>query len=440
MLLPLFAACSLGSDNLPLAAAPADHVPGYDLAGHAEARGLGDVFVAVLISGGGLRSAAMGLGALEGLASHPLPGGGDLLDEVDLIVATSGGGVPAIVWAAFGREALFALPETVFARDTDADLLLASFTPFHGAPHLPGLAGTGEAVVALWEEWLFAGLTFADLDRTGAPLVALVASDFARGDVFTFTQSHFDLICSDLAPTRLATALTTTTALPILSTPITLDIHAAGCPRPTPAWLAALVGETHPLFAQAGIRGAAFRYANARLPVARLYDGGIADNLAVHAFRDMLAATGSPEALLATGLGDIERGLVLVVDGRYWPESPLLQVTTQALATGFDIVAGAPVETDHYAPVAHVEETVAWLEELMAEARCGADRAACPVAVDLVRLTLEDLPDPIQRITLREVPTRMTIGADTAESLAAFTRQAVQADPRIHAVADPADR
>jgi len=82
---------------------------------------------------------------------------------------------------------------------------------------------------------VFDHATFADLKRANGPFVIINGTDVTSGSRFSYTQDYFDAICGDLSKVTLGRAVATSTALPPLLTPITLENRggpAAGRPRP----------------------------------------------------------------------------------------------------------------------------------------------------------------------------------------------------------------
>jgi len=61
--------------------------------------------------------------------------------------------------------------------------------------------------VDFYEDSVFKGATFADLQQGAGPLIVINASDLGGGVRFSFLQEYFDLLCSDLASFPVARAV-----------------------------------------------------------------------------------------------------------------------------------------------------------------------------------------------------------------------------------------
>lgn len=66
--------------------------------------------------------------------------------------------------------------------------------------------GRSELASQLYDEILFNGATFGDLDRGTGPWILASATDISTGGRFVFNQNTFDVLCSDLNAVRLSRA------------------------------------------------------------------------------------------------------------------------------------------------------------------------------------------------------------------------------------------
>ena len=81
----------------------------------------------------------------------------------------------------------------------------------------------------VYDRLMFHDATYADLIRSGLPMISINATDVANGVSFPFLQGAFDLICADLSTYPVARAVAASTGFPILFTPITLTSHRKDC-------------------------------------------------------------------------------------------------------------------------------------------------------------------------------------------------------------------
>ena len=149
--------------------------------------------VVLAFSGGGMRAAAFSYGVLEALRPIVLvgPKGGSIrmLDEIDVITGVSGGSFTALAYGLYG-ERLFDLYETSFLkRDVQGDLIRRVLSPASW-----GDWGRSETAAKYYDEILFHGATYADLDRGNGPWIVASATDITNGARVAFHQSMFDVL------------------------------------------------------------------------------------------------------------------------------------------------------------------------------------------------------------------------------------------------------
>ncbi len=198
----------------------------------------------------------------------------------------------------------------------------------------PALAFGGENRSALaaryYDRVLFHGATYADLKRTGGPLVIVSATDFSRGSRFTFTQGNFDLICADLSRMPLAVAATASSAVPVVFAPVTLRNWGGTCGLKLPGWISdhAALNPANALSLRQRLADMTALQDSAAQPWIHLVDGGVSDNLGLRAFIDLLEAIHVREDVRRQlGLGRVRRVALIVVNAlsssqQGWGRSP----------------------------------------------------------------------------------------------------------------------
>lgn len=197
--------------------------------------------VILAFSGGGTRAAALSYGVLETLRRIQMTtkSGNQirLLDEVDIITGVSGGSFTALAYGLYG-ERLFDIYEKRFLkRDVQGELVARVLNPLDW----PALSSTGwgrsDLAAQLYDEILFNGATFDDLDRAGGPAIAVSATELSTGSRLVFLQQNFDVMCAELGPFKLSRAAAASSAVPVVLSPITIDNYGGSCGYHEPEWL-----------------------------------------------------------------------------------------------------------------------------------------------------------------------------------------------------------
>ena len=178
----------------------------------------------------------------------------------------------------------------------------------------------------LYDDILFNGATYADLKRGNGPLIMVMTTDLSSGSRFGYVQPQFDVICSDLTAVPLSRAAATSSAVPIVLSPVTLNNYGGTCGYKFPAWMVAAADPNNPArpAARALKRMEEMEsFANGKdRPFLHLVDGGLADNLGMRAVLEVLEEF---EALrmrgIKTPLDNVKRIVVVVVNSLSVPKN-----------------------------------------------------------------------------------------------------------------------
>lgn len=301
--------------------------PGYRLAEASRPGQSEELLVVLAFSGGGMRAAAMGYGALEELRRTEVTIDGRsrrLLDEVDVITAISGGTLPAAYYGLRGEATFEEFGPKVLSRNLETALAWRILSPSSWLRLPSGTFNRSDLFAELYDETVFGGATFADLRAAGGPFVLIHGTDVTTGARFTYTQDQFDAICGDLSRVTLGRAVATSTALPPMLPPITLENRAGTCGWAGPPWLAAVeataAGGDTP--GRALWRARALKaYQSPDRPFVHLFDGGLSENLGlteVASAFDLLAA--APDAPALASLRRARKVVVIAVNALRFPE------------------------------------------------------------------------------------------------------------------------
>jgi hypothetical protein len=179
------------------------------------------------LSGGGTRAAALAYGVLEAMRDTTVSLDGRsqrLLDEIDVISSVSGGSFTAAYYGLHGDETFTDFEKKFLRSDVSGELMYGLFDPELWV----STGGRTEMAVDYYEEKVFRGATFADLQRRDGPLLVINATDLGRGVRFSFLQDYFDLLCSDLSSFQIARAVAASSAVPLL---FHISVNASTTPQ-----------------------------------------------------------------------------------------------------------------------------------------------------------------------------------------------------------------
>jgi len=393
-------------------------------------------FFVLSFSGGGTRAAAFSYGVLEELRRTEIVVDGQhrrLIDEVDLITGVSGGSFTALAYALYGDRLFSEYEERFLKRDVEGALLARTLNPLNWRKYVGGSAGRSELAAEYYDEILFEGATFGDLLQKPGPVAIATGTDLSTGSRLAFFQNDFDLLCSDLNTVRLSRAAATSSAVPVVLSPVTFDNYGGTCGYQYPAWVRDVA---NPQTRARPSARAVQRYREMKdfqdsenRPYIHLVDGGVADNIGVRgvmeALEELAASSKFQEEI---GFGGYGRIVVIVVNARsapsaYWDriEAPpgfaiqLLQSTS------------VPIEKYSFETVETMKdraEIIVWRRELrVAQARlAGASEAQAEASVrkitlEVIDVSFEEIPDPKERAHFMNLPTSFVLPPEDVDRL-----------------------
>ena len=420
-----FSSCEYVRPTLNAPLKQSDPAGGYRLLNLAppEADNSDSLFLVAAFSGGGVRASSLAYGVLRELSRQEITWQGRkkrLLDELDVIFALSGGSFPAAYYALYG-DRLFQDFETRFLRkDWDNELrgrILRSptnwfrlWSPYFGRAHI---------LAELLDEALFDKKTFNDLvARRQRPLLALHATDMTSLSRFEFTQGTFDLLCSDLGQLPIAWAAASSSALPLVLSPITLKNYAGQCTHEHVALLERAKREGG-IAAQVANEALSYMDAEKR-PYVHLVDGGLADNMGLRGIIEAVGVVGGYEQLLKlSGVKNIHKLVILAVNAETTPDaveyrSDQVPIMSQAMRSMID----APINRYSFDTVMLMRLALKeWQKELRDKPRDPDSPFAPDAKVYFINASLSDVVDPDERLSLMKIPTSLYLTDDQVDRL-----------------------
>jgi NTE family protein len=446
----LLGGCASRPINPPIT--HADPSTGYRFLTRPQYSSGNESLVILAFSGGGTRAAAFSYGVLEFLRDTEVVGPkgnkSRLIDYVGVITGVSGGSFTALAYGLYGDKLFDDYEQRFLKRDVQGEIVSRTLSP----TNWPSLWSTGwgrsELAADLYDEILFNGATFGDLNRGKGPLIVASATDISTGARLPFTQTIFDVLCSDLNAMRLSRAAAASSAVPVVLSPVTLNNYGGTCGYAPPAWLKPFVDAVEPPRPAARATRHTKEEAQFRDSVNRPYihtvDGGVSDNLGV---RSVLDALEIMEALHLIGqptpLDNLRRIVVFVVNSlsspkTEWDKSEAPPGTLEILVKS----AGVPI--DHYSYEAtellrdkqarwqsmrQVRESAAFAankDESVAAALRTPDATIYAIDVSFAQLT-----DKAELDYLNEQPTTFSLSDEAVDRLRAAAGKIIMASPEF---------
>lgn len=396
-----------------------------------------DTFVVLAFSGGGTRAAAFSYGVLEKLRDTRVVVDGRrrrLLDEVDVITAVSGGSYTAAYYGLFGERIFTDFARGFLCEDWQGRLLGLLANPLHWLWIAAPDYNRSDLVAGDLNRSLFKRKTFTDMSRDNLPFVIINASDLNNATTFSFIQSQFDFLCSDLSSYPVADAVMASSAVPGTFAPMALR-NFKGCAQRHKAWVRDSLAHDDILDRRYAVARALERYSDpARMPILRLVDGGVTDNLGVRgSMMSPVAQNGDvPDmagAFTSEQLRQVRHVLVIVVNAQvYHPYSwalhgrePGLVATTLA---SFDAALGLlNTETVSLAQ----RGFMMWARHVNALRAPGQPK----VKVDFAVITFNQIHDPGERARFEAMPTTFRLKPAAVDALRAEAGNLLDQSPEF---------
>jgi NTE family protein len=327
-----------------------------------------DNLVVLAFSGGGTRAAAFSYGVLETLRRTEVTGPKGrirLIDEVNVITAVSGGAFTALAYGLYGDKLFDTYEKQFLKRDVQGELIARFLNPANWPELQSPTWGRSELAAQLYDEILFNGATFADLDRRDGPLIAVSATDLSTGARLFFDQGFFDVICSDLDTVPLSRAAAASSAVPVILSPVTINNYGGTCNYQLPSWVLAFTNPaTTPrpaARASQRLKELAAYNDSMHRPYLHLVDGGVADNVALRGVLDIIEGFEALHLLgQPTPLDHVRRIIIFVVNSHSsptttWDENENSPGSIQVLLKA----TGVPIERYSFETMELLRDTVA---------------------------------------------------------------------------------
>lgn len=395
-----------------------------------------EILMILAFSGGGTRSAALAYGVLEHLAMTPVKIDGRqhrLLDEVDVISAVSGGSFTAAYYGLYGDRIFADFQSRFLKRDIDKALTLQLFSPANWARLASAGFSRSDMAARYYDKQIFDGGTFADIAARGGPAIIINATDMSLGTQFMFLQYQFDFICSDVSTFPVARAVTASSAVPVVFTPITLRNYAGHCAFRPPRWFVDAFNSGDPSSRRIELADRLFSYLDSNeRPYVHLLDGGLSDNLGVRGPMDRVLLIGNAmQALRLAGRPNVRKLVFIVVNAesepdRQWDRRLRAPKMKHVLKSTTSLI----VSRSNYETLQVLKSMLEKWRDEVRSARCtmhAGDASVIRVAtiaddcsdVDtyLVQVDFDQLHDPEERDYFKQLPTGFSLPPEAVDRL-----------------------
>ncbi|MBS0320693.1 MAG: patatin-like phospholipase family protein [Proteobacteria bacterium] len=444
----LLAGCATRPVNPPLTEVHPDS--GYRFEARQRTADDKENLVILAFSGGGTRAAAFSYGVLEYLRNTTIVGPkgntGRLIDQVDVITGVSGGSFTALAYGLYGDK-LFDLYEGAFLkRNIQGEIVAGTFNPANWGDLASTAWGRSELAANIYDDVLFKGATFADLDHGHGPMIIASATDLSTGARFVFDQRTFDVLCSDLDAVRLSRAAAASSAVPVVLSPVTINNYGGTCHRTAPAWVTLFLDSADPPRPAArairSLRALESYSDSVARPYIHLVDGGVSDNVGMRAVVDsMQLMEALHDAGKSTPLDHVKRIIVFVVNSVSIPptdwdkrESPpsTLDVLLKSTGTPIDYFSFESIEllkdTGHaWANDKLVRDSAAFRNNT--DPAVAAALRAPSAQVYAIDVSFAALKDKDERDYLNTLPTSFVLPPEAVDRLRAAAGELISTSP-----------
>ncbi len=391
----------------------------------------GDIMFLLAFSGGGTRAAALSYGVLEELRDTSYQHGAHevrLLDEVDRISSVSGGSFTSAYYGLFGEQIFDDFKEVFLYKDIQGDLSGMIFGIFNIIPRIFSTSSRTELAIRYYDKHIFHGKTFADLEKSDGPLILINASDLNSESQFTFMQSEFDFLCSDISQFKVARAVTASSAVPILFPPVLLKRYDS-CEYKKPDWLVNAEQQADKESDQRlkqSIDALNYYLKKDNPPYVTLVDGGVTDNLGLRSILKNVQLTGGAEEIykkLNKHHKKPKYMVIIVVNASTSSEKNIGK--SKILPSISDTLAAVTDMQLHL----YNTETNSLLKEKFEQWIKSISTDENPVIPYFINLDVTEISDNDDRIFFNNIPTSFSLQKDQVDRLIMLARKILRENP-----------
>ncbi|MGA6829148.1 patatin-like phospholipase family protein [Nitrospira sp. NS4] len=380
------------------------------------------LFIIASFSGGGARASALSYGALRELARTPITWEGRskrLVDELNIINALSGGSFTAAYYALYGDRIFHDFEYRFLRKDWGSELQARVFwSPSNWFRLWSPYFGRAHVFSELLDEALFDGHTFGDLMARGQrPLIFIHASDMATLSRFEFNQRQFDLICSDLNQLPLSVATASSSALPLILSPIAMKNYAGQCGFEPPPRLRE---ERRTSWGRQRANELRSYLDAEKRPYVHLLDGGLSDNIGMRSVLETTALVGDLESYFKLlGAKKIRKLVYLMVSAETTPDVNQYQLSEiPGLSNVSRALVDIPINRYSSDTLQLMSQVVGQWRVQLRERQHVEESVFTPDAdIYFINVSLTEVDDPDEQDRLMSIPTNLSLTDDQIDHL-----------------------
>lgn len=416
-------------ENEPVAQLP-EAAQRYTAINHIQQHTNGDTLLVLAFSGGGTRAAALSYGVLEELRDTHYQANGTevrLLDEVDRISSVSGGSFTSAYYGLFGDQIFEDFKDVFLYEDVQGNLTTRVFDVFKIVSRVFTKTSRTETAINYYDKHIFRGKTFADLQKSGGPMILINASDLNSRSQFIFIQTQFDILCSDLSEFKVARAVAASSAVPVLFQPILIERHD-DCHYQKPKWLSD--AENKAIQEDDGrlketVHTLNFYLDKKNPPYVTLLDGGVTDNLGLRTIlRSVSVSGGAKEAYKRLDpIKPPKRMVVIVVNASTNSETDIGK-SKVIPSIGDTLSAVTDMQLHLYNTETNSlikEQLLRWTESISTKEH--------PIVPYLIELDVTDIKDPEEKMYFNRIPTSFSLKREEADNLIETAKRLLRQNP-----------
>lgn len=393
----------------------------YSLKTWAQSEEAAEFIFILAFSGGGTRAAAMAYGVLEELRDTPIVIDGRqrrLLDEVTHVSSVSGGSFTSAYYGLYGDDIFNNFENEFLLKDVEGHLTRSLLNPTHWF----GRKGRTERAVEYYNKILFHDAKFVDMMQPGRPMIVINASDLAYGVRFSFIQDYFNLLCSDVRDFPVASAVTASSAVPVVFNPVVVENYA-GCTGFQAPPNSASTAKHSNEFAQM-LEGLESYNNKEDRKFVHFVDGGITDNTGLRAMTDVVAVSGGPGEMVNRMQRKLPRHVVVISVNASTEKRSDMDESAKQPSMLASMNAMTDVQLHRY--------NAATIDEARRDLETWATNVSTPeheVIPYFIEVSFKQVPQPQLRLFLNKIPTSFSLEVEQVETLIDSARDLLRADP-----------